>query len=119
MEKNTDKKNVSNQKKNSVLSGSVMILLILIVVFLIAVPLFINKDFAFSGADGNALDIINEVNPNYKPWFSSIWAPPGSEIETLIFCIQSSLGTAVIFYILGFLRGKKIKIETEGKNSKY
>ena len=36
--------------------------------------------------------MITQAHPNYKPWFRSIWQPPGGEIESLLFALQAALG---------------------------
>ena len=33
------------------------------------------KNAEFGGADGQA-QVVTEINPDYKPWFNSIWEPP-------------------------------------------
>lgn len=60
----------------------------------------------FSGADGQAESVIAELYPDYEPWFSSIWEPPGSEIESLLFALQAAIGAGFIGYYIGLSRGK-------------
>ncbi len=79
----------------------------ILVVLLMVVPLMMNKDAAFEGADGAAEEMIQEINPDYTPWASSLFEPPSGEIETLLFSLQAAIGTGVIFYYLGYSRGKK------------
>ncbi|SUH96219.1 cobalt transport protein CbiN [Salmonella enterica subsp. enterica serovar Typhimurium] len=45
--------------------------------------------------------------PQYKPWFQPLYEPASGEIESLLFTLQGSLGAAVIFYILGYCKGKQ------------
>lgn len=61
----------------------------------------------FSGTDGQAQDMIAEVSPGYQPWFNSIWAPPGSEVESLLFALQAALGSGFIGYYFGVRKRKK------------
>lgn len=42
-----------------------------------------------------------------KPWFQPLYEPASGEIESLLFTLQGSLGAAVIFYILGYCKGKQ------------
>jgi cobalt/nickel transport protein len=42
----------------------------------------------------------------YTPWISPLWTPPGTEVESLLFSIQSALGALVIGYFFGYYRGK-------------
>jgi cobalt/nickel transport protein len=60
---------------------------------------------AWGGADTGASEIIKATG--YEPWFSPVWEPPGSEIETLIFSLQAALGATVIGYFFGYYRGKR------------
>ena len=92
-------------KKNLFLVG--------IVVFLAIIPLFLQKDAEFGGADGQAEEAIMEINTNYEPWFNSIWEPPSGEIESLLFSLQAALGAGFIGYFIGFMRGKSIKIDNK------
>lgn len=61
----------------------------------------------FGGADGQAEEYIVEANPAYEPWFSNIWEPPGSEIESLLFALQAAIGAGILFYVIGYYKGKK------------
>ena len=54
-------------KKNLILS--------IIVIALAVLPLVVLKNAEFAGADGLAETAITEINPDYKPWFSSIYEP--------------------------------------------
>lgn len=90
---------LKNVNKNIVLGVLVILLMIL--------PLMMNKEAAFEGSDGGAEEMIQEINPNYEPWANYLFEPPSGEIETLFFCIQTAIGTGVIFYYLGYSKGKK------------
>lgn len=81
--------------------------LVFVVIALAIVPLFMNPGSEFGGADGEAEGIISEVAPNYQPWFSPIWEPPGGETESLLFALQAALGAGVIGYYFGVKRGQK------------
>ncbi|WP_062198062.1 energy-coupling factor ABC transporter substrate-binding protein [Massilibacterium senegalense] len=87
--------------------------LLLGVVALILIPLIINSGAEFGGADGEAKEAITEVQPNYEPWFSSIWEPPSGEIESLLFALQAAIGAGFIAYFFGYAKGKK----TANKNN--
>ncbi|KWZ99157.1 cobalt transport protein [Citrobacter koseri] len=47
------------------------------------------------------------VAPHYEPWFQPLYEPASGEIESLLFTLQGSLGAAVIFYILGYSKGRQ------------
>ena len=81
--------------------------LVFVVIALAIVPLFMNPGSEFGGADGEAEGIISEVAPEYQPWFSPIWEPPGGETESLLFALQAALGAGVIGYYVGVKRGQK------------
>lgn len=83
------------------------IFLLLLVVFIVAIPLIINPGAEYGGADGEAEGVIAEINPDVEPWFDPIWEPPSGEIESLFFVLQAALGAGVISYYMGYLVGKK------------
>jgi len=77
-------------------------LLLVCVIGLTLLPFFIPHAGDYSGSDNQA-----QLDPNYKPWFAPIFAPASSEIESLLFTLQGSIGSAIVFYILGYYRGKR------------
>lgn len=83
------------------------LILFLIVIGIILVPLIFIGDSEFGGADGEAGDVILEINPEYEPWAKPLWEPPSGEIESLLFSTQVAIGAGTIGYILGSLREKK------------
>ncbi|WP_413728432.1 energy-coupling factor ABC transporter substrate-binding protein [Sodalis sp. RH19] len=91
-----------------------MLILLSLVVALMVMPFFINHGGSYGGSDNEAEGLIGTLAPNYKPWFSSLYEPASSEIESLLFTLQGSIGTGVVFYILGFYRGR----ESRGKNKR-
>jgi cobalt/nickel transport protein len=90
------------------------VLIILAVILLSILPLFIQKDAEFGGADGEAGEAIGKINASYEPWFSSIWEPPSGEIESLLFMVQAAIGAGFIGYFIGYMRGKS-KVKKESK----
>lgn len=81
-------------------------ILILIAIGLIVLPiLFVNGNF--EGADSQAEEMVSQVSPDYEPWFKPFWEPPSGEIESLLFAVQASIGSAIIFYIVGYVNGLK------------
>lgn len=79
-------------KKNIIIIG----LCILITI----APFIINKNGAFEGSDGQAGDLITEINSDYEPWFESIWEPPSGEVESFLFSMQAALGAGFIGYYI-------------------
>jgi len=81
---------------------------IVIAIVAIVVGVFTYVDNSeFGGADGQAEEYIVEANPAYEPWFSNVWEPPGSEIESLLFALQAAIGAGILFYVIGYYKGKK------------
>lgn len=82
-------------------------LLLVCVIGLTLLPFFIPHAGDYSGSDNQAQQAIAQLDPNYKPWFAPIFEPASSEIESLLFTLQGSIGSAIVFYILGYYRGKR------------
>lgn len=87
-------------------SWGVNLLLIAAVIALAVIPLATMKNAKFGGADGEAEKAINAVNKDYKPWFNSPWVPPSGEIESLLFALQAAIGSGIVFYCLGYMKGR-------------
>lgn len=85
------------------------ILLLILTVILIITPLVLNSTAEYGGADGEAESLITQINPDYKPWFNSLYEPPSGEIESLLFSTQAAIGAGIIGYFLGYKKGKKDK----------
>ena len=85
------------------------LLLILAVVVIAVVPLYLCKDAEFGGADGEAMEIVSEIDPGYVAWAEPLLEPKSGEIESLLFALQAALGAGVV----GFVLGRMTKKETE------
>ncbi|SJN59130.1 Cobalt transport protein CbiN [Vibrio ruber DSM 16370] len=83
------------------------ILILLLVGLVIVMPFVLGVSGEFGGSDGEAESVISEIAPDYQPWLEPIFEPASGEIESLLFTLQGSLGSAVIFYILGFYQGRR------------
>ena len=85
---------------------SIKVEYILIAVLLIFGGIFVAQsilfDHEFSGADGQAEDLIMEIDPDYEPIFDPIWEPPSGEIESLLFCLQGAIGALIIGWFFGY-----------------
>ncbi len=88
------------------------LLLLALVALLTLLPLWVNGDAEFSGADGQAEEIIKQTRPGYEPWFSFPWEPPSGEIESLLFALQAAAGAGFLGYFLGYQRGKNASSQT-------
>lgn len=78
---------------------------------------FQSAEEEFGGADTAAKERIMLDHPEYEPWCSPIWEPPGGEVESLLFALQAAIGSGFVFYFFGFLNGrKKRKADSNGTN---
>lgn len=109
------------KKKNN--NKRTVIILLLLALVIIAVPLFVLKGATFGGSDDAGSQMVSQISGgSYKPWFTPVlekWiggAIPG-EVETLLFCLQTAIGTAIIFFFLGrfYERKKMAKLSDEKK----
>lgn len=82
-------------------------ILILLVVALVIIPLLMNRDAEFGGADGAAGDLITETHPEYEPWFEPIIEPASGEIESMLFALQAAIGSGVVCFVIGRITAKK------------
>ncbi|MGM9629632.1 energy-coupling factor ABC transporter substrate-binding protein [Butyricicoccus sp.] len=88
------------------------LVLLLLVAAIAVIPLvFIPGEYG--GSDDQATDAIAEQNPDYEPWFSSLYEPPSGEIESLLFCVQTAIGAGVVGFVLGRLTAKKTRNDEE------
>lgn len=85
------------------------IVLIIICIALIVMPFVVNRHGEFAGADDQADTLIGEINPNYEPWFESLWTPPSGEVESFLFAAQAAIGAGFIGYFVGKKRGQSDK----------
>ncbi|AWZ48848.1 energy-coupling factor ABC transporter substrate-binding protein [Clostridiaceae bacterium 14S0207] len=98
------------------------IILFLVALVIIVAPLILKSGAEFAGADDQAEDAITKINKDYKPWAEHIWEPPSGEVESLLFAVQASIGTAVVAYYFGYMKGKRKsavqeKMQGTNKNS--
>lgn len=85
-------------------------IILVLVALLVILPLQFNKEADFEGADGKAVDIIQQIQPEYQPWYKPLWEPPSGETESLLFAMQAALGAGFIGYYFGYKKGQK-KVE--------
>ena len=98
----TTRTEANNQTTTWLLIAGVVLLAVLgLVIGNILVP-----GSEFGGADGQAEEVIAEIDPNVEPWFDPIWEPPGGETESLLFALQAALGGGLVGYVLGLKRAE-------------
>jgi cobalt/nickel transport protein len=81
-------------------------------VILSMAPILMYQGKDFKATDSLNVTAIEQVKPGYKPWFTPVIKPSGSEIETFLFATQAAIGSGVTCYILGLYKGR-----TERRNS--
>lgn len=74
---------------------------------LLVVPFIVTSQGRFGGSDDSAKREITQIDQSYKPWFTPLWTPPSPDVESLLFALQASTGTAFIAYFLGYRRGRR------------
>ena len=87
--------------------GLLAVLFLFLCGLIAAAPLILIRDSEFSGADGQAQELIGQLAPDYEPWAESVIAPPGGETESLLFCIQAGIGCGVLGFGFGYLVARK------------
>lgn len=98
--------------------GKVVILLLAACALIAVIPLVVVRNSEFGGADGEAEEVIAELDPEYEPWASPVLEPPGGETESLLFCLQAALGAGVIGYAFGTYRERTRREREEEKKSR-
>jgi cobalt/nickel transport protein len=84
------------------------IIMVLIALLIVTIPFVLYNGKGqqyFSGSDDKGTQAIEETG--YTPWVSSIWKPPNSEMESLLFALQAAIGALIIGYFLGYYTGKR------------
>lgn len=84
------------------------IIILLIIAALIAfIPLFTLKGAEFGGSDDAGSKVVSQIQGSkLKPWAEPImekWIGrelPG-EVESLLFCLQTGIGVAILFFFMG------------------
>jgi len=100
-----------------------VVILLIIAVLIAIIPLFALKGAEFGGSDDAGSVVVTEITgKDYKPWFTPVmetWIGgelPG-EIESLLFCVQTGIGVAVIAFFMGRFV-ERTKIENQKKKIK-
>jgi cobalt/nickel transport protein len=83
------------------------VIMVLLCVLLAVGALALNRGAEFGGSDDAATDAIAQTDPDYEPWAESVIELPSSEVESLLFCVQSVIGSGIIFFCFGYLAARK------------
>ena len=83
------------------------VITLLVIILLIAfIPLFALKDAEFGGSDDAGSQVVEEVDSSFQQMLGH--ELPG-EVESLLFCVQSSIGVGVLAFFMGrFVERKKL-----------
>ena len=91
-----------------------LITLLVIVLLIAFIPLFALKDAEFGGSDDAGSQVVEEVDSSFQPIAEPILEKmlghelPG-EVESLLFCVQSSIGVGILAFFMGrFVERKKL-----------
>lgn len=76
-------------------------------------PLLFLNNTDFPGSDSISEQAIAQMNPDYQPWFHSIFKPSSAEVESLLFALQAAIGAGFIGYGIGLYKGRKEKEMSE------
>jgi cobalt/nickel transport protein len=80
------------------------VLLLVVALLLVGLPLLFSQGAHWAGADDRSTAAIQELQPEYQPWFSSIFEPVG--YERWMFGLQALIGSGVLSTAMGYLVGR-------------
>lgn len=66
-----------------------------------------NPEERFGGTDDKATSAIQEIDPNYKPWFEHFFEPASGEVESGLFAMQAAIGGVILGFAIGGYWGRR------------
>jgi cobalt/nickel transport protein len=81
-------------------------LLALVALGLVAVPLLFVQGAEWGATDGLNTEAIQELQPEYEPWFQPFFSAADLGIEHYMFGLQALLGSLVLSATLGWVVGR-------------
>jgi len=90
-----------------------VLILSIICLLLVFIPLFTLRGADFGGSDDQGSETISEVTGStYTPWAEPVLekllgGTVPAEMETLFFCVQTAIGTGILFFFLGRMYERK------------
>lgn len=96
------------EKRKKIILAALLICAVLIA----AVPFLALKGAEFGGSDDAGSVMVENIRGEYEPWFapvleSAIGGEIPGEIESLLFCVQTGIGTGIIAFFMGRLYERK------------
>jgi cobalamin biosynthesis protein CbiM len=79
----------------------------------VGVAVVTNAAIGLLGTDDQGVELIQQIDPNYQPWFSSIFEP-SQGLQQLLFALQALIGLAILVYFVLYLRKKRSDWKSEG-----
>lgn len=70
-------------------------MILLVLLSLVGWTTYLSVTSSFVGTDDQATEAIQQLAPQYTPWFSSVFEP-SSTLELLIFLAQGAIGVLVL-----------------------
>src|SRR5215204_527981 len=82
------------------------VLLALVALGLVAVPLLFTQGAEWGATDGLNTEAIQELQPDYEPWFQPFFSAADAGMEQPLFGLQALLGSLGLSAALGWLMGR-------------
>ena len=101
-----DVKPHSDGRTTVLLAISLLVLAVAITVGSLVYGYAADADAEFGGADGQAEEVITEINEDYEPWFSPLVGELPGEVESGLFALQAGIGGIVLGAGIGWYAGR-------------
>jgi len=82
------------------------VLLALVALGLVAVPLLLTQGAEWGATDGRNTEAIQELRPDYQPWFQPFFRSDELGLERYMFGLQALLGSLILSACLGWVIGR-------------
>lgn len=92
-------------------------LMIIGVIGLALAPLLVLQGREFGATDAQNTAAIQEIQPDYQPWFESVIQPAGAEVQTFLFAAQAGIGAGLLGYVLGVYKGRSEQRKQQHESS--
>lgn len=95
------------------LKGNRNVVFAAIVIIVISAAVVFNAAIGLLGTDNQGQELIQRIDPNYQPWFSSFYEP-SEGLEMALFAVQALIGLSVLVYFIWYLRKKRSESDNSG-----